>query len=260
MGFSHQVQTGQFERIPSPAQRKIRWRGGEHLEEGRYRLSYYDKERDESVEYKLPFVICPLDSTTTITGGGEGYRYWSNESVYGTTMKLHRTTYHDDGSYTDEIVAEGTYQQIVDIVGVPDKNGKKHLPADMKYTNNLYYYNFESKQIEVFEMKGSAVRPFFNYTKANRGWNQKKLKIAVDEELKKTGAVYYYQPAYFDAGEYSDEEKEIMNKADAEVVDYIKTITKVGADADSVDQTPAQYDGEQSQENDEVDLSDVPFI
>lgn len=264
MGVFSQVQN-RTERVPSPAKRKITWRGGEHLDEGRFRLSYYDKDKAESVEYKLPMTICPLDETQTITGGGEGYRYWSTEGVYGTEIVLHRTTYHDDGSYTDEEVARGTYAQIKKEVGKQDKNGDYKLPADMKYTTNLYYFNLETEQIEVFEIKGSAVRPFINYKNATKNWKQKKLVIDQDPELKKQGVVYYYAPTYSSA-EYGDGEMEKLREPDDVVVDYIKTITGVGQSggSDGVDQTPAQYQGEENQETgekgEELDLNDVPFI
>lgn len=270
MGFLNPSGAGN----PSPATRRYQWRGGEHLDEGKYRLSYYDKDKGEDVEAKLPFDIWWLDNTWSITGGGDGYYYWTNEAAPagaetpGSVMTLHKAVFDRDGNRSSEVIARGTYRQILDVVGVPDKTGKKRLPNDMKFTNNYYFLNPESKEIEMIQMKGSAFGAFVQFQNANRGYDQKKGRILLDEELKKTGAVYYYAPKYEVVGEYNDEELKLMNEKAIVVDNYIKGLYGKGAqdvqEGYGVDQTPAQYQGEENQETgekaEELDLNDVPFI
>ena len=269
MGFSTQnVGT------PSPAKRRYSWSGAEHLNEGKYRFSHFDNELKENVEDKLPFEFWFLENTISITGGGDGYYYWTNEAAPadwqnpGTAMTLHKTTFASDGSRNNEVIARGTYAQIKEALGVRDKNGKPVLPQDMKFTQNYYFLNPETKEIEMFRMSGSSNSAFINFTNANKGWGQKKVKMELDEELQHRGSIYYYQPKFSIAGEYSSEEMEIMMKADKEVLDYIKDLYAQGGKNEgsdpAVDQTPAQYEGEQSQEvaedEEQIDLNDVPFI
>lgn len=267
MGFSTQNQ-GQA----SPASKRYVWSGGEHLAEGKYRFSYYDKEQGENVEVKLPFEAWFLENTIGIGGGGDGYYYWTNEAAPadwqnpGSVMTLHKTTFTADGTRNNEILARGTYAQIKEALGTRNKDGKLVLPSDMKYLQNYYFLNPETKEIECIRMQGSMNSAFINFTSKNKGWGQKKTKISLNEELKKTGAVYYYEPKFEIAGGYTSEEMELMLKADKEVLDYIKSLYEQGGQNEgtdpTVDQTPATYDGEQSQEqnNGEIDLSDVPFI
>lgn len=270
MGFLNPSGAGN----PSPAKRRYTWSGGEHLAEGKYRFSYYDREQGENVEAKLPFEIWWLDNTWSITGGGDGYYYWTNEAAPagaetpGSVMTLHKTVFDRDGNRSSEVIARGTYQQICKAVGSPDKTGKYRLPTDMKFTSNYYFYNPESKDIEVFQMKGSSFGAFVQFSKANRGFDQKKGRILLNEELKKTGAVYYYEPKYEVAGEYNEEEMKLMTEKATEVMNYIKSLYGKGAqdagEDDGIDQTPAQYAGEENQETgeagEEIDLNDVPFI
>ena len=269
MGFSTQNQG-----TPSPAKRRYGWSGGEHLAEGKYRFSYYDTETKENVEVKLPFEAWFLENTIGIGGGGDGYYYWTNETAPagretpGSVMVLHKTTFTQDGSRVSEEIARGTYAQIKEILGQRDKNGKAVLPQDMKFVQNYYFLNPETKEIEAIRMQGSMNSAFINFTNQNRGWGQKKTLIELNEELKHRGSVYYYEPKFSIKGDYSSEELELMQKADKEVLDYIKSLYGRGgqeATDPTIDQTPAVYDGEQSQETPEaseeekIDLSEVPF-
>lgn len=273
MGFMNPSGAGSN---PSPATKRYTWRGGEHLADGKYRFSYYDKEKGEDVEAKLPFELWWLDNTWSITGGGEGYYYWTNEiapagkTTPGSIMSLHKTVFDSDGNRSSEVLARGTYDQVRKAVGSPDKNGKYRLPSDMKFTNNYYFLNPETKEIEMVQMKGSSFQAFMDFSKANRDYDQKKGRIVLNEELKKNGAVYYYEPKYEVAGEYTDKERELMQESWNKVNEYIQALygkdaQNVGEDG-GIDQSPVQYEGDQSQEtadddvNQEVNLNDVPFI
>ena len=59
----------------TPCKRFFEWSGGTGT------LHYYDKEKKDRVEVKLPFTFLILDELATITGFCEqdSSRYWSNE-------------------------------------------------------------------------------------------------------------------------------------------------------------------------------------
>ena len=130
-----------------------------------------------------------MENTVSITGGGDGFYYWTNEAAPagkhtpGSILSLHKTTFTSDGERNSEVIARGTYQQIKEELGERDKNGKPILPQGMKFTQNHYFYNPESKQIEVFRMAGAANGAFISFTSKNRGWGRKKVKMSLISKL-----------------------------------------------------------------------------
>lgn len=267
MGFSKSSN-----RAESPATKRYTWSGGEHLSEGKYRFSYYDSEKGENVEVELPFEAWMLENTISIGGGGDGYYYWTNEAApanyesAGSSLTLHKTTFNQDGSRFSEVIARGTYQQIKEILGKRDRNGKPVLPQDMKFQQNYYFYNPKSKEIECIRMQGAMNSAFISFTNAHKDWGQRKLSFKQKAEPSKTGSIYYYEPEFTAGDPYNEEEMKIMGEKDNIVLDYIKSLFAQGGQNEgvdpTVDQTPKAYDGEQSQEQPEggdINLTDIPF-
>lgn len=252
---------------PNPAQRYYRWSGGEKkitLESGetvkklKGELVYWDGEAMQS--QPLPFTFCVLEQTSSVTGfaprgQGEGVRFYSNEiTSFDEPMKVTRRD--DQGS---EVVAEGVYQNI-----------KKNLPEGCKFQTNLYIYNPETQRIERINLKGSALSAFINFGQKNKGIYEHTVTMEVGEEHT-TGAVDFIEPKFTLGEKYTDSDMKTLSEQDQIVVEYLKGKRNAnmngagemdaGGDAEVVDQTPTQYEGEQSQEasNDSIDLSEVPF-
>ena len=252
---------------PNPAQRYYRWSGGEKkvtLESGetvkklKGELVYWDGEAMQS--QPLPFTFCVLEQTSSVTGfaprgQGEGVRFYSNEiTSFDEPMKVTRRD--DQGS---EVVAEGIYQNI-----------KKNLPEGCKFQTNLYIYNPETQRVERINLKGSALSAFINFGQKNKGIYEHTVTLDVGEEHT-TGSVDYIEPKFTLGEKYTDSDMKTLSEQDQIVVEYLKgkrNANMNGAgemdgngDAEAIDQTPTQYEGEQSQEtsNDSIDLSEVPF-
>lgn len=251
---------------PNPAQRYYRWSGGEKkvtLDDGsvakklKSELLYWDGEQMQS--QPMPFTFCVLEQTSSITGfapraNGEGIGYYSNEiTAFDEPIRVVRRD--DSGS---EVVAEGIYQSI-----------KKNLPEGCKFQTNLYIYNPETERIERINLKGSALSAFIHFGQKNKGIYEHMITIEPGEQ-KTSGMVDYIEPKFTLGEKYTEEDMKELKEQDSIVVEYLKekresnlsskTEDDGGDDIEAIDQTPTQYDGEQSQEgNLGASISDIPF-
>lgn len=266
---------------PNPALKYYKWSGGAKedvaLPDGSTaskivgRLTYWDKdainkdgEQGDNIIVALPFRFCILEQSRSITGfsptPGTNIRYFSNETVQDDELLV---VQRKDDSGNHEVV-RGTYEQI-----------KPKLPQGARLQINLYIYNPDSQQIERLNLQGSAVSAFIDFSKKNRDMYDKMTIMEASGELKKNGTVEYMPPKFSTTGNrYTDEEMKELVKQDAIVVEYLKYRSeqnrKNGGSGQSeyvgemaVDQTPAQYQGEENQETgeagDQINLEDIPF-
>lgn len=259
---------------PNPAQRYYRWSGGEKkvtLDSGEVvkklkgELVYWDGEAMRAQD--LPFTFCVLEQTSSVTGFapksmGEGVRYYSNE-ITSFDEPIRVTRRDSNGS---EVVAEGKYQNV-----------KRKLPEGCKFQTNLYIYNPAEQRVERINLKGSALSAYIEFGQKNKGIYDHVVTMSVGDEHT-TGAVDYVAPK-FELGEhYTDEDMKVLSAQDQIVVEYLKgkreaNLSGAGDDDTAgeintvIDQTPAQYDGEQSQEqpvangngDGEITYGDIPF-
>lgn len=245
----------------NPAQNYYRWSGGMkdvELPDGstakkpKGELQYWDGENNQKVE--LPFQFCALEQTRSITGfsptPGQNVRYFSNECVeYDDEMIVFR---RDDGGTTE--VLRGQYNQI-----------KEKLPQGARLQINLYIYNAKSGQIERINLNGSSLAAFIDFSKKNKGIYEHSI-IMEEGDVKKNGTVEYVPPKFKLGPAYTDDEMKVLSEKDQEVVAYMKDKQSRNANnggEGNIDQTPAQYQGEENQETGEqeetIDLSEVPF-
>ena len=223
-----------------------------------------DGEQGDNISVKLPFRFCILEQSRSITGfsptPGTNIRYYSNETVQNDEILVVQRK-DDSGNHE---VCRGTYEQI-----------KPSLPQGARLQINLYIYNPDSQSIERLNLQGSAVAAFIDFSKKNRDLYERMTYMEAAGVLKKTGSVEYMPPKFKLAeARYSDEEMKELTKQDAIVVEYLKFRSeqnqKNGGSGQSeyvgemaVDQTPAQYQGEENQETgeagDQIGLEDIPF-
>lgn len=253
---------------PNPAQRYYRWSGGEKkvtLDDGstvkklNAQLVYWDGEVMQSQE--LPFVFCALEQTSSVTGfapkANGDIRYYSNEiTSFDEPIKVTRRD--SNGS---EVIVEGIYQNV-----------KKNLPEGCKFQTNLYIYNPAEQRIERINLKGSALSEWITFGQKNKGIYEHTITMEAGEQ-KTTGTNDYIVPKYTLGDKYTDEDMRVLSEQDAIVVEYLKGKREAnlkgageadfGGEGGSIDQTPAQYEGEQSQEaaasDDSITLDEVPF-
>lgn len=250
---------------PNPAQRYYRWSGGEKkitLESGetvkklKGELVYWDGEAMQS--QPLPFTFCVLEQTSSVTGfaprsAGDGVRYYSNE-ITSFDEPIRVTRRDNNGS---EVIAEGIYQSV-----------KKSLPEGCKFQTNLYIYNPEAERIERINLKGSALSAFINFGQKNKGIYEHVVTLDAGEE-KTNGTVDYIEPKFTLGEKYTDSDMKVLSEQDQIVVDYLKGKREANMNGageidaggeGSIDQTPAQYEGEQSQDTgDSISPIDIPF-
>lgn len=224
-------------------------------------IVYYDGTQNQKVA--LPFKMAIIGVTSQVRGytqgqtQGSGVSYWSNETVnFGDKM----TVWRKDADGTTKF-AEGTYGEI-----------KGRLKGIAAYQINVYFYNFEKKQIDRFEMQGSARGPFMDYDKRFRSDKYKAFTVMTAGELAHSPVADYYPPVItLDTTPYTAEQIEEIKGVAVRFDEYEAELAKAAmgeADAAAFDQTPAQYEGEGSQEYQDApaptqeptaDLKDVPF-
>ena len=252
--------------IQNPAENYYRWSGGYKDVESadgtmakqlKGELTYWDGEARQSVE--LPFRFCALEQTRAITGfapnGTEGVRFFSNETV---EFDDEMVVYRKDDSGTTEIL-RGKYSEI-----------KEQLPQGARLQVNLYIYNPVTEQIERFNLMGSALSAFIDFSKKHKGIYEHSIIVEAGE-AKKTGTVEFIPPKFSLGDAYTDQELALLHDKDEEVIAYMKSKREQNLSrqdgslaSDTVDQTPAQYQGEENQETgevteEEIQIDEVPF-
>lgn len=268
--------------VTNPAQKYYKWSGGAKeevtLPDGSTankvvgRLTYWDSEKvredgeqGDNVVVQLPFRFCILEQTRSITGfsptPGTNIRYYSNETVGNDEILV---VQRRDDSGAKEIL-RGTYDQI-----------KPSLPQGARLQINLYIYNPDSQQIERLNLQGSALAAFIDFSKKNRQIYERMTVMESSGELKKTGTVEYMPPKFSLTGNaYSDDEMKELTKQDQILVEYLKYRSDQNVNSNggvtvgqtevvgNIDQTPAQYQGEENQETggagDDINLDEIPF-
>lgn len=241
-------------RTQSPAKVYRKWAGGEG------KLVHWDGENN--IEEKLPFEFCILEQTRRISGfspmgSGDSIRYFSNETVgYDDEIVVKRKK---QSSGVTEIVLRGKYSDI-----------KEKLPQGARLAINLYIYNKEKNQVEVMTLQGASLGAFIEFSKRNKIYENSVVMTRGAEKV--NGTVHFFPPEFKVCSAYNEDIMKVLVEADKQVVDYQKEIHGNGANGDGpdkIDQTPAQYDGEFSQEaqvveddtpeTEQVNFDEIPF-
>ena len=234
---------------PNPAQVYYRWSGGlknvtlpdgTEAKQLKGELAFFNGDEMEKVE--LPFVFCALDQSFSVTGFNPSgnTRFYSNEFT-SMNEPVRVTRQSEDGGA--EVIAEDTYSHL-----------KGHLPEGAKLQTNLYIYNPATDRIERINLKGSALSAWIDFGKKNKGIYTHAIRMEVGEK-KTVGTVDFLPPKFIIDTEYSKEDIKKLEAQATIVQEYLTSKRKSNMEGnsemdsdDKVDQTPAQYDGEQSQE------------
>ena len=149
------------------------------------------------------------------------------------------------------------------------------MPNGAKFQTNLYVYNPDTQRIERFNMHGSCLSAWIEFSKAQKGKIYEHAVSISQGEKKNVGSVEFVAPKFALDQKYGDEEIKLLSDQDKIVIDYLKTRRESnlnrgefdsGSGGGASDQTPAQYDGEgsqeqtaQNQEDQEISFDDIPF-
>lgn len=251
----------------NPATRFFQWGGGAG------EISYYDKEKEESIVVPFPFTFLVLDELNGITGFSEKDRsgIWSNDVR---DMRKEVLIARSKGG----ILAQGLYAQIKDSVKA----------AGGKYTKQVYIaYKDESGELVIGHLKvaGAALTAWIELTKKLDVY--KAAVVITGAKKAKKGATTYYIPE-FEGQNVGKDTEQAANSLDRELQAFLTTYLskRVDADeefyagkqdeiaaeedaeeneklaneaADAAAEIPADEDDSDDEPSGKIKLSDVPF-
>lgn len=172
--------------LQNPAEHFFEWKGGTGT------LSFYDKEKKESVIVPLPFTFIVLDQLHTITGYDKMSKsgYWSNEVK---DIRRDEFTLRTKGG----VKYVGPYK---------NEQGIVMMPKGANYTKSVYIAH-QNKAGEWImgniKLSGSARGAWFDFSKAHSVENG---KITITKGDKETSPVGDYYPPVFNWAKWDDEE------------------------------------------------------
>lgn len=250
--------------------RSYKWAGGMKdvkkpdgtlTQELRANIKSWNSEAKENDYFPPEKKMAIIGFTTGLTGfnGKEGdgaVRYYSNEVLDTWTQPM--TLRASGANGTTTLFQDELYEAFKD---------KK--PAGCRYTVFLYFYDFDTKKVNRFELVGSSVGPWFDLEKDNNILHKRWLCIRPGETKKNGTAIFIVPELYYGDVFTQAEIDEIVNSP--AYVEYDKFEKKIANGMSTgemeLGQTPAQYEGEASQEypdastaqSNTTDLSNVPF-
>ena len=266
--------------LANPAERFLRWSGkaetvkdkatGNVEKEGGY-LYYDDKDNDyETVKLDLPFTLYPLGESMSIQGGvydpaNKSNNTFVSSSEFGSWDEPVTVYERHPGDERGAVIARGTWEEIKDTV-------KAHAG---KVRTNLYAIaeiNGE-RTIVRFEASGSASRALSDIRKKAGASFYNQPLIISGVEYKTNGTVHYAAPKFTQGEPYDESATKGLEEYAKVLVEYGNglrdknlaranqmTITDETSDED-YEREMSQGDApeEESQENGQIDLSEVPF-
>lgn len=225
-------------------------------------IRYYEGSGQSAVKGKgsIPMTIAVIGQTFQVTGfDSQGTKesqvsYFSNET---TAWGQKLTVYKKDAKGV-EVAAEGSYKAV-----------KEKLGKLIGCQHNVYFYDFERKCIDRFTFKGSSYGEWTDYAKSigTQGKYSGPTKISEGEAKEfPTGVAivpkFELQPSY--VGDQLAEIRKVAEQMDT-YERFLESRTNEVPEEDGIDQTPARYDGEGSQEYPDAstatpaDMMNVPF-
>ena len=220
----------------NPSTRFIKWSGSTGD------LVYWDKELEEEIKVNLPHEFMVLDQLATITGFSEADKsqYWSNE-----VRSIAKDEFHVKTSNGTKDT--GLYKDLADV-----------RSKGAKYAKSIYIAYKDSGEWKIgnFKAYGACLTSWIEFGK---GKNLASGKIVLTGSEKATkGATTYYIPTFEQANADTDED-EIAISLDKELQKYLDESLSKGLFSRGNDETPEYTDDEAPVDNDELDLSQIPF-
>lgn len=192
----------------NPSTRFFQWRGGAEGEKGKEtggKVTWWEKEAEETREMPLPFTFIVLDELNTISGFSDADKssYWSNEVRNLLTDEFTVRT-------SAGIKARGKYADLGDVKS-----------RGAKYAKSVYIaYKDETGELAIGNIKimGAALTAWIEFQKK---FDVNKCAVILESAKKaKKGVNVYFIPV-FDGRNMSDETKSAAVALDKEVQAYL---------------------------------------
>ena len=162
---------------PNPATRWFEWKGSEG------KLVWYDKEKKENIEAPKGFRFLVLDQLNTVTGYNKKAKsgIHSNEVRESTDILVVKY-------FSGDIIAEGSWTAI-----------KKDVIYEKgKFAKSVYIAFKDGDELKIgnIKMSGSALGPWFDFSKKHRSDLDTKAVLIKAGEKDTTGDVEFIPPAF----------------------------------------------------------------
>jgi inner membrane protein involved in colicin E2 resistance len=158
--------------VSNPVKKYIKWSGNEG------KLQYWDKEKKEDIEVKMPLKFIKLEECVTITGYSEEHQsgIYSNE-VYNSRMQELTVR-----TFSKIELAKGYYQDFKDKIKA--KGGK--------YAKSVYAILADTKELVNIQFSGSSLASW----QSNFGNSGNTIELTKNPEQQKKGATKYFIPSF----------------------------------------------------------------
>ena len=189
----------------NPAKMFIEWKSNDKC------FEYFDKEKKEKVQIKLPFKFLVLDELHTVSGWNDA----SGSGIYSNEVKYISKEVMTVKPFKGNEIAKGLYKDIKD----------KIVTAGGHYVKSIYVM-LEDGTLANLQLKGSAVQQWGVFTQKSRSrltdeWIE--VKDTVDG---KKGAVKFSMPNFGFKASLSESEAEmadeVFNTLEAYLTTYLK--------------------------------------
>ncbi len=237
------------DRNPNPAQRFFEWKGKAGV------LQYYDKQKEEIVQVKLPFTFIALDQLSTITG----YNKKLQTGIYANEIRDIKKERFVVNYFKGGKIAEGFYDEI------RDRITSRAVGAVFAKSVYIAYKDGDTFKIGNLRMTGCALSPWFEFAKLNQKAINEKAVVINQGPLSDEGEIPFYPPA-FGLKDVSADTNNIAIALDKELQEYLKSYfgrtvaTQVAAHAE-LPQPDAPQEASQPDAEMEVSTGDdeIPF-
>lgn len=199
--------------IKNPATKFLSWKSNDKC------FSYYDKEKSENIEVKLPFKFLFLDQLQSVKGWSDALsgQIISNEVKTVSDQELNVVCYHKNnkGESTKTTIAKGLYSQIKDAV----------VSAGAKYHKSIYIM-LEDGTLANIQLKGAGVAEWGNFFNNNKKRLADEWVIVEKAKEGKKGAVKFTTPEFKFERSISDSESEQADSVFDELYTYLQQYLK----------------------------------
>jgi len=189
----------------NPSTRYLEWKSNDKC------FAYWDKEKSENIEVKLPFKFQFLEHFHTVKGWNDA----STSRIYANEVKFLSKEPLKVSAYKGGLIAEGFYSGI--------KTQVKEAGGD--YHRSVYVVDAGGEVINL-QFKGAVVAAYSDFM----GDHENKLEgawvVVGKAEDKKKGAVKYSIPVFEVGKAFTKPEMELANEKYLDVSNYFDSYAK----------------------------------
>lgn len=194
----------QTEGNPNPATKFLEWKSNDKS------FSYYDKEKGENVEIKLPVKFQFLEHFHNIKGWCDANeaKIYSNEVKFISKEPLTVKTFKGKTG-GPRVIAEGLYGEVKSQV----------IASGGKYHRSVYAID-ESGEIINIQLKGAVVSAYTDFLADNENKLENHWMTIEKSEDKKKGSIKYSVPVFEVGDAFSKQEMSLADEKYQEIANY----------------------------------------